>query len=147
MYYWYRKIPVAGIFLNYDDGEYNQGYHQMKEAFQALTKDDILQPYNSEQDFRSSNVRDNVVVYNLYVFDKRYRKYFLASHPIKVEFEFDGVVPKDINGYALVLKNKLVAKSSDGQRHFELIKAIFKYFILLSSSFIVNSVFFSKASL
>ena len=50
-----EKYPDAGILLNYDDDDYSQGYHQIKEAFRALTKDDILQPYISEADFRRSN--------------------------------------------------------------------------------------------
>ena len=39
-----EKIPDAGILLNYDDDDYSQGYHLIKDAFKALTKDDILQP-------------------------------------------------------------------------------------------------------
>ena len=116
-----EKYPDAGILLNYDDDDYSQGYHQIKEAFRALTKDDILQPYISEADFRRSNVAANDIGYNLYVFDIRYQKNFTNSQPIKVEFKFEGVVPNDINGYALVLTNKLVSVSSDGQRHFDLI--------------------------
>ena len=116
-----EKYPDAGILINYDDDDYSQGYHQIKEAFRALTKEDILQPYISEADFRRSNVAVNDIGYNLYVFDIRYQKNFTNSQPIKVEFKFDGVVPNDINGYALVLTNKLVSLSSDGQRHFDLI--------------------------
>ena len=116
-----EKYPDAGILLNYDDDDYSQGYHQIKEAFRALTKDNILQPYISEEDFRTSNVRAADVGYNLYVFDIRYQKNYTASQPIKVEFKFDGVVPNNVNGYALVLTNKLVSFSSDGQRHFDLI--------------------------
>ena len=86
-----------------------------------MTKDDILQPYISEADFRRSNVAANDIGYNLYVFDIRYQRNFTNSQPIKVEFKFDGVVPNDINEYALVLTNKLVSISSDGQRHFDLI--------------------------
>ena len=115
-----EKYPDTGILLNYDDDDYSQGYHQIKEAFKALTKDDILQPFISEDDFRSSNVRADDVGYNLCVFDLRYQKNLTASQPIEVEFKFDGVVLNDINGYALVL-NKLVSISSDGQRHFDLI--------------------------
>ena len=115
-----EKYPDAGILLNYDD-DYSQGYHQIKEAFRALTKDDILQPYISEADFRTSNVAVNDIGYNLYVFDIRYQKNFTNSQPIKVDFKFEGVVPNDINGYALVLTNKLISISSDGQRHFDLI--------------------------
>ena len=116
-----EKYPDAGILLNYDNDDYSQGYHQIKEAFRALTKDDILPPYISEADFRTSNVAANDIGYNLYVFDIRYQKNFTNSQPIKVEFKFEGVVPNDINGYALVLTNKLISISSDGQRHFDLI--------------------------
>ena len=116
-----EKYPDAGILLIYDDDDYSQGYHQFKECFRALTKDDILQPYICEEDLRSSNVAANDVGYNLYVFYIRYRKNYTASQPIKVEFKFNGAVPNDVNGYALVLTNKLVSMSSDGQRHFDLI--------------------------
>ena len=117
-----EKNPDAGLSLNYEyDDDYSQGYHQIKKAFKALTKDDILQPYISEDGFRSSSVRAVDAGYNLYVFVIRYQKIFPASQPIKVEFKFDGVVPNDVNGYALVLTNKLVSISSDGQRHFDLI--------------------------
>ena len=115
-----EKYPDAGILLNYDDDDYSQGYHQIKEAYRALTKDDILQPYISEADFRRSIVAVNDIGYNLYVFDIRYQKNFTNSQPIKVEFKFDGVVPNDINGYTLVLTNKLISISSDGQRMFDL---------------------------
>ena len=114
-----EKYPDTGILLNYDDDDYSQGYHQIKETFRALTKDDILQPYISEEIFRTSNVRAVDVGYNLYVFDIRYQKNYTASQPNKVEFKLDGVVPNDIHGYALVLTSKLVSISSDGQRHFD----------------------------
>ena len=100
-----EKYPDSSILSNYDDDDYNQGYGQIKEAFRALTKDDILQPYISDRDFRSSN-NNNDIGYNLYVFDIRYQKDFENSQPIKVEFKFDGVIPAGIYGYALVLTNK-----------------------------------------
>ena len=43
------------LLLNYDDDGYSQGYRQIKEAFKALTKNDILQQYISEHNFGSSN--------------------------------------------------------------------------------------------
>ena len=116
-----EKNPDAAILLNYDDDDYSQGYHQIEEVFKVLTKDDILQPYISEEDLRSSNAAANDVGYNLYVFDIPYQKNYTASQPAKVEFKFDGVVPNNVNGYALVLTNKLVSISSNGQRHFDLI--------------------------
>ena len=45
-----EKQPDSGILINYDDDDYSQGYGQIKEAFKALTKDDILQPYVTEDD-------------------------------------------------------------------------------------------------
>ena len=101
-----EKYPDAGILLNYDDDDYSQGYHQIKEAFKALTKDDILRPYMSEQDFKSSNAPAYDVVFNLYVFDIRYQKNYTTSQPIKVEFKFGRFVSNNVNGYALVLTNK-----------------------------------------
>ena len=56
----------------------------------------------------------------MYVFDIRYQKIFESSQPIKVEFKFDGVIPAGIYGYALVLTNKLISISNDGQRMFDL---------------------------
>ena len=140
-----EKYPDAVILLNCDD-DYSQGYGQIKEVFRALTKDDILQRYISDHDFRSSNVRADDVGYNLYVFDIRYQQNFTASQQIKTEFKIDWVVPNDVNGYALVLTNKLVSASSDGQRQFHLIYVLFNFSMTLSFSFNVNSVFFSKAS-
>ena len=114
-----EKYPDNSILLNYNDDDYSQGYGQIKEAFRALTEDNLLQPYISDADFRSSNNDDNIG-YNIYVFDIRYQKNFESSQPIKVEFKFDEVVPAGIYGYALVLTNKLVSISSDGQRMFDL---------------------------
>ena len=105
--------------MNYDNDDYSQGYGLIKEAFKALTKDDILEPYISGHDFRSSN-NGNHIGYNLYVFDIRYQKYFESVQPIKVEFKFSGNVDSGIYGYALVLKNRLISISSDGQRHFDI---------------------------
>ena len=114
-----EKYPDSGILLNYNDDDYSQGYGQIKEAFKALTKDNLLQPYISDADFRSSN-NDNNIGYNTHVFDIRYQKIFESSQPIKVEFKFDEVIPAGIYGYALVLTNKLISISSDGQRVFDL---------------------------
>ena len=114
-----EKYPDSAILLNYEDDDYTQGYGQIKETFRALTKDNILQPYISEHDFRSSNDGNNIG-YNIYSFDIRYQKDFKSSQRIKVEFKFDGVVPAGIYGYALVLTNRLISISSDGQRMFDL---------------------------
>ena len=90
-----EKYPDSGILFNYNDDDYSQGYGQIKDAFKALTKDNLLQTYISEHDFRSSNIGDNIG-YNIYAFDIRYQKDFKSSQPRKVEFKFDGVIPAGI---------------------------------------------------
>ena len=60
-----EKFPDAGILLYYGDDDYSQDYSQIKEAFRSLTKDDILQPYVSDDNFRTANVRADDVGYNL----------------------------------------------------------------------------------
>ena len=114
-----EKNPDSAILLNYDDDNYSQGYGQIKEAFKALTKDDILQAYISEDDFRSDN-NGNSIGYNIHVFDIRYQKNYQSGQSVKVEFKLDKIVPAGVFGYALVLTNKLVSISSDGQRMFDL---------------------------
>ena len=114
-----ERYPDSSILLNYDEDDYSQGYGQVKEAFKALTKDDILKPYISEDDFRSSN-EVNSFGYNIYAFDIRYQKNFEKAQPFKVEFKFSEHIPNGIYGYALVLTNRLASISSDGQRMFDL---------------------------
>ena len=46
-----EKHPDSGIFLKYNDDDYSQGYSQIKEAFRALSKDNIPKPYISDNDF------------------------------------------------------------------------------------------------
>ena len=115
-----ERYPDSGILLNYDDDAYSQGYGLIKEAFKASTKDDILKPYISEYDFRSS-IEGNNIGYNIYAFDIRYQKNFENAQPVKVEFKFSENIPAAIYGYALVLTNKLISISSDGQRMFDLV--------------------------
>ena len=114
-----EKYPDSGNLLNYNGEEYSQGYGQIEEAFKALVKDNLLQPYISDNDFRSYIDGDNIS-YKIYAFDIRYQKNFESSQPIKVEFKFDGVIPAGIYGYALVLTKRIISISSDGQRMFDI---------------------------
>ena len=116
-----EKYPDGSILVYYDEDVYSQGYAEIKEAFRSLTKEDILQPYTSDDDFRSSNKGVLENGYSLYVFDLRYQHKFTAFQPIKREFIINEVVSNDVNGYALLLTNKLVSISSDGQTYFDLI--------------------------
>ena len=105
--------------MNYNNDDYSQAYGQIKNAFRALPKGDIFQPYIFDNDFRSSN-DVNDTEYNLYVFDVRYQKNIEPPQPVKVEFKFSENVPAGIYGYALVLTTKLVSIGCDGRRHFDL---------------------------
>ena len=118
-----EKYPDSGILLNYNDDDYSQRYGQKKEAFRAHTKDDILQPYISEDEFRSSNVGDDgsAIGYNIHSSDIRYQQNFESVQSVNVEFKIDGINPAGIYGYALVLTNRLVSISSDGQRTFDIV--------------------------
>ena len=110
-----EKYPESAILLNYKDDDYSQAYGQITEAFRALLKDNKLQPYISQDDFTTSNDGD-IIGYNIHAFDIRYQKNFESGQSVKVEFKLDGFVPARIYGYALVLTNRLVNISSDGQR-------------------------------
>ena len=114
-----ERYPDSAILLNYEDDDYSQGYGQIKEAFKAFTEDNILQPYISDHDFKSSN-DGNDIGYNIYAFDIRYQKNFENSQPVKVEFKFSENIAAGIYGYALILTNRLVSITSDGQRMFDL---------------------------
>ena len=70
------------ILVNCYDDNYSQGYGQIKEIFRALTRDDILKPYKSDENFRFSN-DDNDIGYNLYVFDTKYQKKLETAQPKK----------------------------------------------------------------
>ena len=63
-----EKHPDAGILFNYDDDDYSQGYHQFKEASKALTKDNILQPYISEEDFLDLRMPGLMMLVIIYTF-------------------------------------------------------------------------------
>ena len=140
-----EKGPDAGLVLNYGDDDHSLGYGQIEEAFGALRKNDNTKPYISDQDFRSSNVRVEEVGFNLDVFDMRYHEKFTATQRVNVDFKFDGVVSKVINGYALVLTNELVSICNDGKRKVYSYQVIF--FKTKLFSFSVNFVFPSEISL
>ena len=113
------RYADSSILLNYEDDDYSHGYGQKKEAFKALTKDDILQSYITEDDFRLSN-EVNSIGYNIYAFDIRYQKKIENAQPVKVEFKFSENIPAGTFVYALVLTNRLASITSDGQRMFDL---------------------------
>ena len=88
-----KKYPDSAVLLKYNDDDYSKGYGQIKEVFEALTRDNIFQPYISADDFRSSNDGDDNIGNNIQSFDIRYQKNFESGQSAKVEFKLDGVVP------------------------------------------------------
>ena len=61
-----------------------------------------------------------VIIYTLSIYD--IRKNLKTHKPVKVEFKFSENVVAGIYRYALVLTNKLISISSDGQRMFDLVE-------------------------
>ena len=112
-----KKHPDSGILLNYNDDDSSQAYGRITEVFKALTKDNILQTYISEDDFRSSKDADG---YSIHSFGIRCQKNFESGQSVNIEFKLDGVVRAGKYVYALHLTNGLVSLSLDGQRMFDL---------------------------
>ena len=121
-----KKYPDCGILIIYDDDTYGQGYGQIKKNLRAPRNDDILKPYITDHDFRSTNVTaageaTKNIGYILNVFDIHYQKNLEPAPPLHIEFKVSEDVPAGIHEYALVSTHKLVPMSSDGQRHFDLV--------------------------
>ena len=102
-----EKYADSGIKINYADGNYSQGYGQIKEAFECVTKYDIFQHCPYDQGFRSSNREDGVlslVLFRIFpIYDNK--KDITAAQTKKLEFIFCAVAPAGVNGFALVLTN------------------------------------------
>ena len=119
-----EKFPDAGINCDYANDKFSQAYGEIVSCFKHLAKDDVLQPYITQKDFRSSNdYADSIPGYNLYVFDIRHHQDHSSAQPIKVIFDFRPAVPAATSsiGYALFLTNKKISISSDGNRQFDLV--------------------------
>ena len=119
-----ENVPDAGIDCNYAIDLYSQAYGEIVSCFRYLAKDYILEPYITQKNFISSNdYPDGNPGYNLYVFDLRQLQDYSSAQPIKLRFDFRPAVPasKILIGYALVLLNKKIPTSGDGQRQFDLV--------------------------
>ena len=145
-----EKFPDVGRNCNYAIDKYSQAFGEIVSCFRHFAKAKILQPYVTQKDFiTSNNYTDGNPGYKLYVFDFRHHQDYSSHQPIKVRFDFRPAVLAATNsfGYALLLTNKLVSVSSDGQRQFDLILVIISFFNTSIFYLIANSVFFNKASL
>ena len=118
-----EKCPDAGLNCYYAVDKNSQAYGEIISCFRHLAKDNFLQTYITQKDFKTSNnYADGKPGYNLYVFDIRHHQGYSSAQPIKLGSNFRPVVPAATNliRYALLLTNKLVSVSTDGQRQFDL---------------------------
>ena len=78
------------------------------------TETTVLKPIIDLSSFRDS--------FNFYIFDLSKQKEKISAQPIILHFKFDAdVVAQNCTAFTLVLSNRVVSVSSDGQRHFDLI--------------------------
>ena len=119
-----KKLPDAGIYCTYAIDKNSKAYGEVLSWFRHLANDNILQPYLTQKDFiESTNYPDDNAGFNIYVFDIRHHQDFSSAQPTKVGFDSRPAIPAGNNliGYALLLTNKLVSLSSDGQKQFDMI--------------------------
>ena len=114
-----EKRPDAGINCNYGEDENSQAYGEIVSCFTHLAEDKISQPFNTQKGFVTSNkYPDGNPGFNLNVFDIRHTQVYSSAQPIRVKFDFRPAVPAatSLIENALLLRNNLVSKSSDGQK-------------------------------
>ena len=83
-----------------------------------------MRPYFTQKQFLTAiKYPEGNPGYRLFVFINSHHQEFISAQPVKVRFVFRPAVPAATNliGYALLLKNKLLLLSSDGQRQFDLV--------------------------
>ena len=119
-----QKLPDGREKCIYAIDKFSQVYGEIVSSFRHLATDNILQLYITQKDFiTSNNYPDGNPGYNLYVFDIRHHQDYSSAQPSKVTFDFKPAVPvaTSLIGYALLLTNKKISISSDGQRQFDLV--------------------------
>ena len=109
-----ENFPENGIMCDYSRYNYSDAYFEIENFFRMYTQTDFLKPIIDYNNFRNN--------FNFYVFDLNHQKEKIAAQPIRIEFKFSAdVIAQNYVAFALVLSNRLVSISSDGQRHFDLI--------------------------
>ena len=94
---------------------YNEPYNEIRRFYKDYIKGEGS-PNISFKDFKK--------LYNLWVFDLRNQKDNPSSQPISVDFKFRvgyDAVGADYQATALILSQKIISVSSDGQRQFDII--------------------------
>lgn len=109
-----ERYPEDRMNIDYSRNNYLQAYGEIKNFWNNHVGEHLLDPRITKSEFKND--------YNFYVFDLRHQKEHLSAQPIKLEFQLQGdVVRENYVATALVLTNKLVSVSSDGQKMFDLI--------------------------
>ena len=109
-----ENFPENGISCDYNRDNYSEAYHEIEIFFIHQTQTTFLKPIIDLDMFRTD--------FNFNIFDLNNQKEKIAAQPIRIEFIFDGIIRANVyTSFALVLSNRLVSVSSDGQRHFDLI--------------------------
>ena len=94
---------------------YNEPYNEIRRFYKDYIKGEGS-PNISFKDFKE--------LYNLWVFDLRNQKDNPSSQPISVDFKFRvgyDAVTANYQATALILSQKIISVSSDGQRQFDII--------------------------
>ena len=107
--------PDIEYQVDFTRNDYNEVYNEIRRFYKDYIKGEGS-PYISFKDFKE--------LYNLWVFDLRNQKDSPSSQPISVEFKFRvgfDAVAADYQATALILAQKIISVSSDGQRQFDII--------------------------
>ena len=109
-----EKYPDDGIEWDYNRDKYDQAYSEIENFYHLNSETNLLNPFIDLNKFRTN--------YNFYVFGLSKQRDIIANQPIRLEFKFNAAIDvADYIAYALVLTQKLISISSDGQRHFDLL--------------------------
>ena len=109
------RYPEHEYQVDFTRNKYNEPYNEIRRFYKDYIKGEGS-PYISFKDFKE--------LYNLWVFDLRDQKDNPSSQPISVEFKFRvgyDVVTANYQATALILSQKIISVSSDGQRQFDII--------------------------
>ena len=109
------RYPEHEYQVDFTRNKYNEPYNEIRRFYKDYIKGEGS-PYISFKDFKE--------LYNIWVFDLRDQKYNPSSQPFSIEFKFMVGYDAVTNNYqatALVLSQKIISVSSDGQRQFDII--------------------------
>ena len=109
------KDPDNEFQKDFNRNKNNEPYNEIRQFYKDYIKGEGS-PYITFKEFKE--------LYNLYVFDLRAQKHIPAAQLIGVNFKYRAAYDAVANNYqavALVLTQKMISVSSDGQRMFDVI--------------------------